>query len=954
MSKINNLLLCWGKCEEGQLGVQINGDTSNITPKIFPSVLNIKKIVCGDKHTIALSTDGTVYSSGSNEFCQLGRTGSQKQLQQISTIETRNITDIACGYNHTLLLDSEGQIFGFGDNRSSQLSCESNAETIPLPRYILILKRRRIAQSLQNVVYIACGYFCSFAINNSIFPPLFLVGVLYSWGSNEYGELGIGSDRPVSTHILDIFKLRGCSIIKIAGGFSHVVAISHNGYLYAWGNNSKGQAGRGNLTSFKIINILAPRITFPAHVKSVEDMIIIDIACGSDHTVALSDDGRVFTFGFGRWGQLGHGQSSSIEYNPRQVIDLAGAKISHIMCGRYHTVVYSATYKRLYEFGVFHASQCGDAGSYKIESYPKSIAFDLQEYSSDYQFELISSGGDHNIILFRQISDVDKNKKDSVYPLPILRYGEDDSSIKHSDIIRVRSLDESARGQIRRNISLIFSSISCLNASFMRRDKPRWRERVSNINFEMFREFLTCINDTELEETFNKEHLILHYSDFYVNSIQSIFNIGDEYLQKLRNNALFEMYEYSFLFDLGVKTMFILCRLLWSSLENQYTFDPSSILSVEDARRLYDALPIASMFNLVIRRSHLLEDTLNALEAVDTTELKSNVYVTFEGEEAQDEGGVRKEFYLLLIREIFKIDYGLFSLNEDSQLFWFPEFSLNSAAYYTLIGLVIAVAIYNNILLDIHFPLALYEKLLDCKPSFDSFLEFEPILAKNFLYMLEYEEDDFEDIFPLTFQISRTILDKVNHINLIKNGKNIKVTQKNKHKYVEEYINYVFNVSCKSSFKAFYKGFYKMDISYFKKLFNADELQQIIIGSTKYDFCDLKNVYFILFFYKKSTEYRGKYHQNHPTIKYFWEVVFDYPLELKRKFLKFTTGSDRLPICGIKTLNLVIQPMNKSTKSLPVAHTCFNILDLPPYKTKELLEIKLTKAIENCEGFGLV
>jgi len=74
----------------------------------------------------------------------------------------------------------------------------------------------------------------------------------------------------------------------------------------------------------------------------------------------------------------------------------------------------------------------------------------------------------------------------------------------------------------------------------------------------------------------------------------------------------------------------------------------------------------------------------------------------------------------------------------------------------------------------------------------------------------------------------------------------------------------------------------------------------------------------------------------------------------RRKLLAFTTGSDRVPITGLEEIEFIIGLEGEDEDKLPVAHTCFNQLLLPAYKTKEKMEAKLTQAIENCEGFGIV
>lgn len=147
------------------------------------------------------------------------------------------------------------------------------------------------------------------------------------------------------------------------------------------------------------------------------------------------------------------------------------------------------------------------------------------------------------------------------------------------------------------------------------------------------------------------------------------------------------------------------------------------------------------------------------------------------------------------------------------------------------------------------------------------------------------------------------------------------------------------------------------------------------------------------YLFLQSTEYKGEYWKDHPTIRLFWEVFHSLPLEKKKQFLckyfcfcqlmnslfffiiaidlyfeiqfkklnakqcllpqVFLTGSDRIPILGMKNLKLVIQPTSGGEHYLPVAHTCFNLLDLPKYKSLETLCEKLLQAIDHNQGFNL-
>merc|ERR1712107_371903 len=131
--------------------------------------------------------------------------------------------------------------------------------------------------------------------------------------------------------------------------------------------------------------------------------------------------------------------------------------------------------------------------------------------------------------------------------------------------------------------------------------------------------------------------------------------------------------------------------------------------------------------------------------------------------------------------------------------------------------------------------------------------------------------------------------------------------------------DYVLSKSCEAQFAAFKNGFLKVVSARVLQLFHPQELMALGVGNENYD----------------------------------WEVFHELSEENKRKFLLYLTGSDRIPIAGMSSVKIIIQ-RTQDTNYLPVAHTCFNLLDLPQYGTKEKLRYKLLQAIQCTEGFGLV
>ncbi|XP_074492844.1 ubiquitin-protein ligase E3A isoform X4 [Sebastes fasciatus] len=133
---------------------------------------------------------------------------------------------------------------------------------------------------------------------------------------------------------------------------------------------------------------------------------------------------------------------------------------------------------------------------------------------------------------------------------------------------------------------------------------------------------------------------------------------------------------------------------------------------------------------LKVRRDHIIDDALVRLEMIsmeNPSDLKKQLFVEFEGEQGVDEGGVSKEFFQLVLEEIFNPDIGMFSYDDDTKLFWFNSSSLENEAQYTLVGLVLGLAIYNNCILDVHFPMVVYRKLMGKKGTYLDLSDSHPV-----------------------------------------------------------------------------------------------------------------------------------------------------------------------------------------------------------------------------------
>lgn len=151
-------------------------------------------------------------------------------------------------------------------------------------------------------------------------------------------------------------------------------------------------------------------------------------------------------------------------------------------------------------------------------------------------------------------------------------------------------------------------------------------------------------------------------------------------------------------FDAGSKSTFL-------KIESQISRKREVHSSI---RNIIDILQQNFYLTISIDRNNIIEDSLNSL-LKSTKDLKKPLKVKFKGEPGVDAGGVQKEFFQLLVRELFDVEFGMFDYNQESHLYWFKQDTFESPLKFELTGVILGVAIYNGNILDVHFPLAVYK-----------------------------------------------------------------------------------------------------------------------------------------------------------------------------------------------------------------------------------------------------
>ncbi|KAF4978729.1 hypothetical protein FZEAL_4922 [Fusarium zealandicum] len=358
---------------------------------------------------------------------------------------------------------------------------------------------------------------------------------------------------------------------------------------------------------------------------------------------------------------------------------------------------------------------------------------------------------------------------------------------------------------------------------------------------------------------------------------------------------------------------------------------------------------LSGQCHIKVRRSHIFEDSFAEITRQSATDLKKRLMIKFDGEDGLDYGGLSREFFFLLSHEMFNPFYCLFeySAHDNYTLQINPHSGINPEHlnYFKFIGRVVGLAIFHRRFLDAFFIGALYKMMLGKAVALADMEGVDADFHRSLQWMLD--NDISGGILEQTFSTEDERFGVLTTEDLIPNGRNIDVTNDNKKEYVDLMVKWRIEKRIAEQFQAFKEGFQELIPQDLINVFDERELELLIGGIAEIDVDD----------WKKHTDYRG-YTESDEVVQNFWATVRGWDGEQKSRLLQFTTGTSRIPVNGFKDLQgsdgprrFTIEKAGEIT-NLPKAHTCFNRLDLPPYKSLEMLQQKLTIAVEETMGFG--
>ena len=347
----------WGWNGGGQLGNNTVTESENPVPVL--GVPNIKAVSGGEYHSMGIDNNDAVLAWGDNESGQLGLGYIDSSIHYIpeQVIVLDNIIAIASGHRHSIALWDDGTVWTWGENENGQLGNGGTVDShTPLQVHGLL--------DGKYVIAIAAGDYHSMALTDD--------GKVYTWGENYIGQLGDGTVDDVNEPFGKILpvQVQGLPsnkvVMAIAAGHRHSLAVTSDGHVWTWGWNYFGQLGWGSYN-----NDPHP---VPAEIPNFAN--IQTVAGGMYHTLALTDDNKVYAWGYNEDGELGDGNSGD-SITPVQVLGKGGvgflSSVTQITAGAYHNVALQSG-GAIYTWGYNWEGQLGD-GTKTNKSTPVDVAW---------------------------------------------------------------------------------------------------------------------------------------------------------------------------------------------------------------------------------------------------------------------------------------------------------------------------------------------------------------------------------------------------------------------------------------------------------------------------------------------------------------------------------------------------------------------------------------------------
>uniref|UniRef100_A0A6B2EBN7 HECT-type E3 ubiquitin transferase n=1 Tax=Phlebotomus kandelakii TaxID=1109342 RepID=A0A6B2EBN7_9DIPT len=830
-------------------------------------------------------------------------------------------------------------IYGWGHNHRGQLGgLEGGRIKAPTPCEAL---------SLLRPVQLAGGEQTLYAVTAD--------GKLFATGYGAGGRLGIGGSESVSTPTL-VESLQHVFVKKVAvnSGGKHCLALTSDGEVYSWGEGEDGKLGHGNRLSYDR----------PKLIEALSGVGVVDIACGSAHSACITSQGLVLTWGKGRYGRLGLGDSED-QTRPKMVEALLGYRAIDIACGSgdAQTLCISDD-DNVWSWGDGDYGKLGRGGSdgckvpTKIESLA-GLGVIKVECGSQFSVALTRSGavytwgkGDYHRLGHGSVDHVRRPKKiatlqgkkiisiatGSLHCVACSDQGEvftwgdnDEGQLGDGTVSAIPRPRLVTALQGKHIVKVTCGSAHTLALSTSQLNEGCRPPPLPPLEYDLCR-------DLPPDALHARLVLLHHFSELICPCLAMLPISGELSLSSLKDLLVYSIKEAAFR------------KVIQTTMVRDKQHGPVIELNRIQVKRsrmkcgggLAGVDGMKSVFGQMVHKLPLL--TQEALS------LPHRVWkVKFVGESVDDCGGGYSESIAEMCDELQNGSVPLLiqtpngrgeaGANRDCFLLDPTLTTVLQMNMFRFLGVLMGIAVRTGSPLSLNLAEPVWRQLSGeiLRPA--DLTEIDRDYVAGLLCIRDMDDDPkVFDTLELPFATPSA---KGHEISL--STRYIKITPQNRHEYIKLALNYRLH-EFDEQVKAVRDGMSKVIPVPLLSLFSAAELQAMVCGSPDIPLGLLKSV----------ASYKGV----EPTsnlVTWFWEVMEEFSNQERSLFLRFVWGRTRLPrtIADFRGRDFVLQVLDKYNPPdhfLPESYTCFFLLKMPRYTCKAVLQEKLKYAIHFCKS----
>ncbi|EDV24531.1 uncharacterized protein TRIADDRAFT_56425 [Trichoplax adhaerens] len=844
-----------------------------------------------DDWSLLWGSNHKFYVWGHNHRGQLGGVQGTKVKSPVinDIIAALRPTAVAGGEQTLFILTSEGKVYASGLGGSGRLGI-GRSDNIVTPVIIEPLQHLKIEK-----LSVHSGGRHAMVLTSNF--------EVFSWGDGEDGKLGHG-DKLSSETPRKIEALLGKQIVHISCGSSHSAAITSKGELYTWGKGRYGRLGHGDGD-----DCLKPKL-----LEALKSYKVIDVACGSGdaQTLAITDDDCVWSWGDGDYGKLGRGGSDGCK-KPLRIESLIGMAVCKVECGSQFSVALTKN-GDLYTWGKGDYYRLGHGTNDHVRR-PRKVAC-LQ----GKQIVTVAAGSLHCVAC----TDAGE----------VFTWGDNDEGqlgngtlnpIPEPTLVTVLENVKLNRVGCGSAHSFAWSTEAPIDIGYMPNQIPVEFNHLHHLPLPALRNRL----------------ILLHRFSSLVAPVINMFNLCQEASNDITCITL------DALKDILVSTVKenIFNKIIQATMIRDRQHGQTIELNRIQVKRFNGKNKTSGNYD-----SSVFYQVSTAICASnsDNLLLPHRVWkVKFVGESVDDCGGGYSESIAEICDEL---QNGLLPIliptpngrdeagvNRDCFIIN-PE--VRPSQSHQFMGTLIGIAIRTGSPLSLNIAQPFWKQLTGRLLSLSDITEIDKDYVPGLLWIRDANPEEFE-IFACKEPTFSTPSASGKEMHL--SGEHSRVTLENRHEYVAKALNYRLH-EFDDHIDAIREGMSKVIPVPLLSLFTGQELERMVCGNPEIPIDLLKSV----------STFKGV-KSDSPIVQWFWEVLEGFSSYERSLFLRFVWGRTRLPrtIADFRGRDFVLQVLDKYSPPddfLPESYTCFFLLKIPRYSSKEVLREKLKYAIYFCKS----